>query len=144
MKQEKSWGWKMGKKKLKLLLVQRIAFNEAHYAGNLVDGSRIDQLIGDAATRLLIEYDGDEGLFRARKTEYLKPVYGGDYLEVYGRITKVGNTSRHMEFEVYKIITNAKIPNQPSAFDALEKKVLVAKCEGVCVTPKECQRKKKK
>ena len=60
----------------------RMSSQDAHYAGNLVDGARILQLFGDLATELTIRYDGDEGLLRAYDSvEFLAPVYGGDFLE---------------------------------------------------------------
>ena len=39
--------------------------NDAHYAGDLVDGAHIMKLFGDVATELTIRVDGDEGLLRA-------------------------------------------------------------------------------
>jgi len=119
--------------------------HDAHYAGGLVDGARLMQLMGDAATELLIRLDGDEGLFRAYdNVEFLKPVYAGDFLEVHGEITQVGNTSRKMKFEVYKYITNANLPEQESACDILEPPILVAKASGTCVVPKSKQRRHQK
>jgi 3-aminobutyryl-CoA ammonia-lyase len=116
--------------------------HDAHYAGNLVDGARIMQLFGDVATELLIRHDGDEGLFVAYdNVEFLAPVYGGDYIEAYGEITKVGNSSRKMEFEARKVITSANIEDQPSACDVLEDPVIVARASGTCVVPKSLQRK---
>ena len=41
----------------------RMSAHDAHYGGNLVDGARMLQLFGDVATELLIQHDGDEGLF---------------------------------------------------------------------------------
>jgi len=119
--------------------------HDAHYAGGLVDGARLMQLMGDAATELLIRLDGDEGLFRAYdNVEFLKPVYAGDFLEVHGEITQVGNTSRKMKFEVYKYITNANLTEQESACDILEPPILVAKASGTCVVPKSKQRRHQK
>ena len=43
----------------------RLGQQDAHYGGSLVDGAKLLALFGDAATELLIRYDGDEGLFRA-------------------------------------------------------------------------------
>lgn len=99
------------------------------------------ELFGDVATELLILQDGDEGLFRAYdNVEFLAPVYAGDYLEIEGEITKVGNTSRAMKFEARKVI----VP-QPeisaSAAKVLETPVVVARASGTCVVPKELQRK---
>src|SRR4030095_11847733 len=83
----------------------RMGSHDAHYAGNLVDGARMLQLFGDVATELLIQLDGDEGLFRAYESvEFLAPVYSGDYIEVKERVAKIGKTSRTMEFEARKVI----------------------------------------
>ncbi|ABV32795.1 MULTISPECIES: 3-aminobutyryl-CoA ammonia lyase [Pseudothermotoga] len=130
---------------MKTFLKVRMSEHDAHYAGGLVDGARILQLIGDVATELLIRFDGDEGLFRAYDSvEFLNPVYAGDFLEVHGEIVSAGNTSRKMRFEVYKIITNSRIPGHESACDVLNPPILVAKASGTCVVPKERQRVVKK
>ncbi len=130
---------------MKAFLRVRMSQQDAHYAGGLVDGARLLQLIGDIATELLIRHDGDEGLFRAYDSvEFVKPVYAGDYLEVHGEIVEVGNTSRRMKFEVYKVITNANIPGHESACEVLDPPLLVAKASGTCVVPKERQRKVRK
>ncbi len=118
----------------------RLSEHHAHYGGGLVDGAFALQLFGDVATELLIRHDGDEGLFRAYESvEFLAPMYAGDYIEATGKIIKVGNTSRKMEFQAYKVITARKDIND-SAADLLEEKVLVAKAIGTCVVPKEKQR----
>lgn len=115
--------------------------NDAHYGGNLVDGARILALFGDAATELLIRHDGDEGLFAAYDNiEFLAPVFAGDYLEVIGEITSVGNSSRKMKFEAYKIIKPRPDIND-SAADVLDPPILVCKASGTCVVPKAKQRK---
>ena len=125
----------------KVIIRLRMSEHDAHYAGGLVDGARILQLFGDVATELLIRNDGDEGLFKAYDMiEFVTPVYAGDFLEITGEITKIGNTSRKMYFEAYKVITNAGLEGQPSACDVLNPPVLVAKASGTCVVPKEKQR----
>lgn len=118
----------------------RLSAHDAHYAGNLVDGARVVALFGDAATELLIRHDGDEGLFVAYElVEFKAPVRAGDYLEVRARITRVGNTSRAMEFEAHKVIEADPIPEQPSRARVLERPVLVARARGTCMVPKEYQ-----
>ena len=73
----------------------RMSHKDAHYGGSLVDGAHMVHLFGDVATELLIKADGDEGLFlRYDEVEFLAPTYAGDYIEAYGEITKMGNTSR--------------------------------------------------
>lgn len=119
----------------------RISAHDAHYGGSLVDGARVLGLFGDAATELLIQHDGDEGLFVAYDSvEFKAPVYAGDYLEVRARITRVGNTSRAMEFEAYKVIAADPTPEQPSRATVLAQPVLVVRASGTCVVPKQFQR----
>jgi len=119
----------------------RMSYKDAHYGGNLVDGAHMVHLFGDVATELLIKADGDEGLFlRYDEIEFLAPTYAGDYIEAYGEITKMGNTSRTMEFVATKVV--ATRPDvSPSAADALETPIVVCKAKGICVTPKESKRK---
>jgi 3-aminobutyryl-CoA ammonia-lyase len=114
--------------------------HDAHYGGNLVDGARMLALFGDVATELLIRLDGDEGLFVAYdKVEFLAPVYAGDYVEAEGRIVKIGNTSRTMEFEARKVIA-VRIDVNDSAADVLRSPVVVCRASGTCVTPKDKKR----
>ena len=121
----------------------RMSSRDAHYAGNLVDGARILNLFGDLATELTIRYDGDEGLLRAYdKIEFLAPVHAGDFIEVTGKITKTGKTSRKMSFEAYKVIAPSPDQRHESACDVLEPPILVAKASGTCVVLKEKQRKR--
>ncbi|MBE9503549.1 MAG: 3-aminobutyryl-CoA ammonia lyase [Proteobacteria bacterium] len=125
---------------MKAQLKVRMSESDAHYGGGLVDGARILALFGDAATELLIRYDGDEGLFRAYSSvEFLAPVYAGDFIEVAAKMVKAGKTSRNMEFEAWKIITAAPEAGD-SAANVLEEPILVCKASGTCVTPKEKQR----
>jgi 3-aminobutyryl-CoA ammonia-lyase len=115
--------------------------HDAHYGGNLVDGARMLALFGDVATELLIRLDGDEGLFLAYdKVEFLAPVYAGDYVEAEGRITRIGKTSRAMEFEARKVVA-ARPDINPSAADVLDVPVVVCRASGTCVTPKEKKRR---
>lgn len=126
----------------RVLIRLRIGMEQAHYAGDVVDGAYVLKLFGDVATELLIRYDGDEGLFRAYDSvEFLAPVKAGDYLEVTGRITKVGNSSRKMDFEAHKVIALTGNPGAPSEADVLDEPVLVCRASGTCVVPKELQRR---
>jgi len=125
----------------KALIRVRLSQADAHYGGNLVDGSRMLQLFGDVATELLIRHDGDEGLFRAYDmVEFLAPVHAGDYIEAEGEITSVGKTSRKMRFEARKVVV-PRPDVSVSAADALEQPVVVCRASGTCVTPKENQRR---
>lgn len=123
----------------------RMSAHDAHYGGDLVDGARMLGLFGDVATELLIRLDGDEGLFVAYDcVEFKAPVYAGDYIEAHGRITKVGNSSRQMEFFAYKVIRGNIDPANPSAAEVLDEPILVTYARGTCVTPKDKQRLPKK
>jgi 3-aminobutyryl-CoA ammonia-lyase len=120
----------------KALIRVRMSDADAHYGGKLVDGARILALFGDVATELLIQMDGDEGLFAAYdKIEFLAPVRAGDYIEASGSIVRVGNRSRRMEFEAYKVIA-ARPDLSPSAAEFLKEPVLVCRASGTCVAPK--------
>ena len=126
---------------MKSLIRLRMSNNDAHYGGNLVDGAKMLQLFGDVATELLIQNDGDEGLFVAyENVEFLAPVYAGEFIEAVGEITKTGNTSRKMKFEARKVISPRPDIND-SACDVLEEPVVVCRAEGTCVVPKDKMRK---
>lgn len=120
----------------------RLGEHDAHYAGSLVAGAKMLEFFGDVATELLIRLDGDEGLFVAYdNVEFKAPSYAGDYIEVRGEITRVGNTSRAMRFEAYKVIQLCRRDGLAvSAAEVLAEPVLVCRATGTCVTPKEMQR----
>ena len=119
----------------------RMSSKNAHYGGNLVDGAHMLHLFGDVATEMSIKLDGDEGLFlRYNEVEFLAPTYAGDYIEARGEITKIGNTSRTMEFIAEKVIA-ARPDVSASAADFLDEPVVVCRAKGICVTPKEAKRK---
>ena len=126
------------------MLRVRMSGQDAHYGGGLVDGAKMLQLFGDVGTELNIRLDGDEGLFRAYDNiEFLSPVYAGDFIEAQGRITRVGRTSRKLEFEAWKVI-GPRPDLSDSAADVLEEPVLVCKASGTGVTLLERQRRKQR
>jgi len=119
----------------------RMSSSDVHYGGDLISGAKILELFGDVATELLIKNDGDEGLFAGyKKIDFLVPVYAGDYIEARGEITRIGNTSRDILFEAYKVIQTRKDISD-SAADFLDEPILVIRAEGTCVVEKENQRK---
>jgi 3-aminobutyryl-CoA ammonia-lyase len=92
------------------------------------------------ATELAILCDGDEGLLVGyEKIEFLAPLFAGDFIEATGRITKIGRTSRRMEFEARKVIA-ARPDISPSAADVLETPVVVGRAIGTTVVKAEQQR----
>lgn len=126
---------------MEVMIRVRMGAEDAHYAGNLVDGAHMLKFFGDVATELLIRHDGDEGLFRAYDSvEFLAPVYAGDYIEAVGTISSVGNTSRKMTFEARKVIQLTHNPDQPSEAEILDPPIVVCRASGTCVVPKEFQK----
>lgn len=123
------------------LIRLRMSEHDAHYAGGLVNGSRMLDLFGDVATELLIRTDGDEGLFVAYdNVEFKAPVYAGDFIEARGSIVKTGNTSRRMEFVATKVIALETNGKHDSAAAVLPVPVVVCTASGTCMVPKEKQR----
>src|SRR5438067_10211726 len=118
----------------------RLSASDAHYGGQLVNGAHMLSLFGDVATELAILCDGDEGLLVGyEKIEFLAPLFAGDFIEASGRITKIGRTSRRMEFEARKVIA-ARPDISPSAADVLETPVVVGRAIGTTVVKAEHQR----
>jgi 3-aminobutyryl-CoA ammonia-lyase len=125
-----------------VVLRVRMSAGEAHYAGDLVNGSHILDFFGDVGTELCIRNDGDESLFAGYENiEFLAPVYAGDFMEYHGYIEKRGNTSRTCVFEAYKYIELCRDENlEISAARVLPEKVLVGRATGTLVVPKAAQR----
>jgi 3-aminobutyryl-CoA ammonia-lyase len=125
------------------MLRVRLSAADAHYGGHLVNGAHLMSLFGDVATELAIRCDGDEGLMAGYESvEFLEPLYAGDFVEVTGRITRIGRTSRRIEFEAYKVIT-ARRDISESAADVLSMPLLVGRAVGTTVVKAGLQRKKR-
>jgi 3-aminobutyryl-CoA ammonia-lyase len=119
----------------------RVSEKDVHYAGGLVNGAWVLGLFGDVATEISIRFDGDEGLLRAYAgVDLVAPIHAGDFIEVAGKIVKVGNTSRTIELEARRYIVPANIPEQLSAADYLVEPEVVAKATMIDVVPKHRQR----
>jgi 3-aminobutyryl-CoA ammonia-lyase len=120
----------------------RMGQEDAHYGGNLVDGARMLRIFGDIITEIAIITDGDEGLFVGYdKIEFKAPVYAGDFIEATGTVTRLGNTSRQVQFEAFKVIA-ARYDESPSAADILAEPELVCRATGTTVIPVEHSRSK--
>jgi 3-aminobutyryl-CoA ammonia-lyase len=118
----------------------RLSQADAHYGGNLVAGAKLMELFGDVATELCIRNDGDEGLFAGYSSvEFLAPAYAGDFVEARGQITRAGNTSREMSFEVVRY-ARPRPDVSDSAADLLGPPEVLARATGTCVVKKERQR----
>ena len=119
----------------------RMSANDAHYGGQLVNGAHMLSLFGDVATELAIICDGDEGLLISYESvEFLAPLFAGDFIEAYGRVTRIGRTSRRMEFEARKVIA-ARPDISVSAADVLDEPVVVGRAVGTTVIKADRQRK---
>ena len=119
----------------------RLSAGDAHYGGQLVNGAHLLSLFGDVATELAILCDGDEGLLVGYEhIEFLAPLYAGDFVEVTGRITNIGHSSRRIEFEACKVITPRRDIGE-SAADVLTAPILVGRAVGTTVVKAERQRK---
>lgn len=118
----------------------RLSQADVHYGGNLVAGGHLLGLFGDVATELCIRSDGDEGLFAGYSSvEFLAPLHAGDFIEVRGRITRMGETSREMEFQVFRY-AQSRPDVSDSAADLEEAPVLAARATGTCVVKRDRQR----
>ena len=126
----------------KVILRVRMSSGEAHYAGELVNGSHILDFFGDVGTELCIRFDGDESLFRGYKdVEFLAPVYAGDFMEYHGWIESAGKSSRTCKFEAYKVIELARDPQLAiSAANVIKTPILCGKATGTLVVQKQFQR----
>ena len=130
-----------GESEISALIRVRMSANDAHYGGQLVNGAHMLSLFGDVATELAIICDGDEGLLVSYENiEFLAPLYAGDFIEAYGRITKIGRSSRRMEFEARKVIA-ARPDISDSAADVLAQPIVVGRAVGTTVVKAERQRK---
>lgn len=113
----------------------RMSQADAHYGGGLVAGARVLELFGDVATELCIRSDGDEGLFAGYSVvAFVAPVRAGDFIEVTATLTRVGNTSREMNFVATRYAC-ARPEISESAADLLEQPELVTRATGTCVVP---------
>jgi 3-aminobutyryl-CoA ammonia-lyase len=122
--------------------VHRVRLGEAdtHYGGGLVAGGRLMELLGDLATELCLASDGDEGLLAGyQSVAFLLPAHAGDFLEVRGRIVRVGRTSRAMELEILRY-ARARPDLSDSAGEVLSEPERVLTAECTCVVPADKQR----
>jgi 3-aminobutyryl-CoA ammonia-lyase len=117
-----------------------MGWEDAHYTGGLVSGGHLVELFGDVGTELMMRHDGDEGLLATVTADFLEPVFVGDLLEVTGRVVKVGNSSRTLEFEARKVGGSANLPDRPTAAEMLGEPIVVARGTAVAVVKKDRQR----
>ncbi|RSN55062.1 acyl-CoA hydrolase [Amycolatopsis sp. WAC 04182] len=110
-----------------------VAYSEAHYAGNLVDGAFGLALFGDAGTHLAIVMDGHESLFAGYSSvEFLAPVRGGDVVEVEARLAAKGARSRTIDFELRVI---ARAIDHTGEAEVLAEPIVATRARGTGVVP---------
>lgn len=110
-----------------------VAFSDAHYAGNLVDGAFALKLFGDVGTDLSIELDGHEGLFAGYSSvEFLAPVRGGDIVEAQARLVRKGNRSREVDFEL-RVMCRAS--DDTGRSQVLTTPIVAVRARGTAVVP---------
>ncbi|MGI6642822.1 MAG: hotdog domain-containing protein [Bacillota bacterium] len=118
------------------LIRVRVSQSDVHYAGGIAAGSKVMEYFGDVATELCIRSDGDEGLLASYDlVEFKQPVRAGDFLEIRGRITKIGQRSRQIEMDAWRVIEPHPEAG-PTAARVLPEPVLVARARGTVVVPK--------
>ena len=128
---------------LAVTLRARMSARDAYQPSGSVNPSRIVELFADVATELMIRLDGDEGVLRGlQQFEALNPVFVGDFIEVTGVITKIGNTTRQIAFEARKVATCVRSPDLPlSSADALASPPLVCRAIGTASVARPLQRR---
>lgn len=117
----------------------RIGQEQVHYHDGLIAGGDIVKYFGDVATELLVRYDGDSGLLAAfENVEFISPLYAGDYVEIEGKIVKVGNRSRTMEFQM-NCIGRHKGVGLDDSYGQIDEvnQFVIAKAVAICVARKE-------
>lgn len=114
---------------------------DSHYANGVVSLGTIVELFGMAGTKLAYMLDGDGGFMRAMdKVEFLAPAYEGDFLKVTARLLSVGRSSRHRHYECWCVARTFGVGTEPSHGEVLAEPILIARADGVAVTPLPLQR----
>ncbi|MFD6269296.1 hotdog domain-containing protein [Nocardia asteroides] len=110
-----------------------VAFSDAHYAGNLVDGAYALKLFGDVGTNLAIELDGHESLFAGYSSvDFLAPIRGGDVVEAEATLVKKGNRSRTVDFELRVICRGS---GDTGRAQVLDPPLVAVRARGTAVIP---------
>lgn len=107
-------------------------------------GKQLD-IWGDAETEVMILNDGDESLCLGYEdVKFYHDLYVGDQVDFKATMVKIGNTSRRVKLETYKIATPAKRNGRPDAadneVDVLDPPLLCAEGYSILVVKKHLQR----
>jgi 3-aminobutyryl-CoA ammonia-lyase len=113
-----------------------VPYSDAHYAGNLVDGSYSLKLFGDVATEMCIVTDGDEGLFASYSdVQFKEPVRAGDVLEIVCELVRVGSRSRVLDLSVNVVARGTPSDERPGAAEVVDPPVIATTATGTVVVP---------
>ncbi|WP_097028338.1 MaoC family dehydratase [Clostridium peptidivorans] len=116
----------------------RMSSGDAHYAGELVNGSHTIELMGDVATELMAMYAGNVGeCIGYDKISFTAPTFAGDFIEVCGRIVGVEGNKVKVQCRSFKIAENARIEAQNSAVNVFEKPVMTLETVSTYVVPEK-------
>ncbi|MCE5289091.1 MAG: acyl-CoA hydrolase [Nocardiaceae bacterium] len=122
---------------MKVVHQRYVAYSDAHYAGNLVDGAYGLKLFGDAGTHLAITTDGHESLFAGYSSiEFLAPIRGGDVIEVEASLASKGTRSRTVDFEL-RIICRSL--DDSGRAEVLAEPIVATRARGTAVIPGDKQ-----
>ncbi|WP_439360436.1 hotdog domain-containing protein [Bradyrhizobium sp. DASA03007] len=114
---------------------------DSHYTNQVVSLGTITELFGMAGTKLAYMFDGDAGFMRAmNNVEFIAPAYQGDFLRVTAKLVGVGNSSRKRVYECWCTARTYGVGDFESSGDVLAKPILIARADGVAVTPVQYQR----
>ncbi|MGJ3509626.1 hotdog fold domain-containing protein [Enemella sp. A6] len=124
-----------------------VGHRDTFFLGGMVDGSFLMGLFGQVAAEICIRTDGDEGQFVGySEVDFTAPVHPGDVLEIEGKLIRIGNTSREMQFEARVLCrSRARLEDDPqirsTAAKVLDEPLVAARAIGTAVVPVERQKK---
>lgn len=104
--------------------------------------------VGWLLSEIAIRLDGDFGPLAHYDVDFTGPVFSADWVRLRGKIVRIGETSRHMDFVVEKVIDGSKVafdisadPDFGGGAEILNPPMEVARGRAVFVVSKQRQRK---
>ncbi len=111
---------------------------ETHYLGGLLAGASLARMMTDCGSELGVRVEGVDGYLAAyEKTDFLAPVYAGDFLEITAEIIAKGRRSRRLALEARRVIRAREQAGGLSGGEVLDVPEVVARGITVGVTPRE-------
>ncbi|MHB1218384.1 MAG: 3-aminobutyryl-CoA ammonia lyase [Alphaproteobacteria bacterium] len=119
------------------MLRVRLGLHDTHYAEGLIPAATIMRLFADCQSEVSIRMDGVDGYMAAyEKSEFLKPVYAGDYIEIRAKLIGQGNRSRRFAMEALRCLATKELGGGLSGGTIFDPPELVARATLVCVKPR--------